>query len=155
MVKTSIKRETPEEDVERLAEKIWNESKGDIADIDSFNEYFDEYMGDLKGDTGTKLRKKVFTKVMDEHKSVVAERLKPKAGRPPKEAEILEDKRVKPKFIYLRYVKHKIVYAKKEKLIYKIKKKEITRVIYRDRLGRFTSSKSFRERKGVKVHKVV
>ena len=155
MVKISIKRETPEEDVERLAEKIYNESRGNIVDIDSFNEQFDEYMGELKGNTGTTLRKKVFTKMIDEHKSIVAERLHPKKGRPKKETEILEDKRVKPKFVYLRYSKNKVVYAREEKLVYKIKKKEIKRIIYRDRFGRFTSSKSLRERKGIKIHKVV
>ena len=93
MVKISKSRKTPEKDVDRLAEKIWNESNGNIIDIDSFNEYYDEYMGDIKGGTETKLRKNVFTRVIEKHKSVVMERLEPKRGRPPEEAEILEDKR--------------------------------------------------------------
>lgn len=155
MAKISVPRETPEEDIDRLAENLWNNYGDDIEDIDSFNEYYDKYMGEMTKKQETKLRKKVFEILTEEHKSVVKEVLKPKKGRPPKETEILEDKRVKPKFIYLKYSKDKVVYAREEKLIYEIKEKEITRIIYRDRFGRFTSSKSLRERKGIKIHKVI
>lgn len=155
MVKISVPRETLEDDIDRLAEKVWNNYGEHIVDIDSFNRYFDEYMGEMTDNQGTKLRKKVFVRMREEHKSVVSEVLKRKVGKPPKETETLEDKRVKPKFVYLRYSKNKVVYARKQTLTYKIKQKEIIRVIYRDRFGRFTSDKSLRERKKGKVHKVI
>ena len=155
MVRISIKRETPEEDIERLSERIWNEYGAEIEDIDSFNKYFNKYMGTMSEKQKSKLRVSVFKEISEEHKSVVREVLKPKKGRPKTETEILEDKRVKPKFTYLRYSKNKVVYAREDKVTYKIKKKEIIRTIYRDRFGRFTSSKSLRERKGIKIHKVV
>lgn len=151
MVKISSKRETPEEDVERLAEKIYNEARGKIIDEDNFDEQFNKYMGTIKGATGTKLRKKVFENMIETH-PLITPKITP---TPKKEVKKLPIERVKPKFQYLRYVKNKIVYARKETLIYKIKKKEITRLIYRDRFGRFTSTKSLRERKGIKQHKVV
>ena len=148
-------RVTPEDDVERLAERIWNEYGNEIEDIDSFNKYFNKYMGTMNEKQESKLRKSVFKKVSEEHKSVVEERLHPKAGRTPKEAGILEDKRKKREYTHLRYVKNKVVYASEETLTYKLKTKKITRIIYRDRFGRFTSIKSLRERKGKKIHKIV
>lgn len=151
MVKISGKRETPEDDVERLAEKIYNEYGNKIEDIDSFNKYFNKYMGTMKGATGTKLRKKVFENMIETHPLIIP-KITPTSK---KEVKKLPIEKVKPKFQYLRYVKNKIVYARKETLIYKIKKKEITRIIYRGKLGRFTSSKSLRERKGIKIHKVI
>ena len=155
MAKISTPRTTPEEDIDRLAENLWNTYGENIEDIDSYNKYFDEYMGELTHKQDTKLRKKVFENVRERHKSVVPERLERKVGRPTKGTEILEDKRVKPKFVHLRYVKNKVVYAREDKLTYIIKEKEITRIIYRDRFGRFTSSKTLRERQKVKIHKVV
>lgn len=142
------------DDVDRLAERIWNDFGEDIIDIDSYNKYFNKYMGEMTNKQKISLRRNVFDSIRKEHPSVVAERIYKKAGRISKEAEIIEDKRVKPKFTHLSYVKHKVVYAKEERLTYKIKQKEITRTIYRDRLGRFASTKSLRERKKVKVHKI-
>ena len=154
MSKVSIPRKTPEEDIKRLSERIWNDYGDEIIDIDSYNKYFSKYMGEMTDKQERELRKEIFNDMRREHPSIIPERIHKKVGRPPEEAEIIEDKRVTPKFVHLSYVKDKVVYSKEEKLTYKIKKKEVTKTILRDRFGRFASKKSLRERKKVKVHKI-
>ena len=166
---------TPEDDSDRLAERIWNEYGDKIEDVDSFNEYFDKYMTrdfeeDLTNRQDKILRKEVFESIREKHKSVIEEQLIVKKGRPRKkfpkvegkkivdgdrEAGIIIDRRKKQKFTYKRYVKNADVRARKETLTFTIKKKEYTRIIYRDRFGRFTSEKSLRTRKGIKLSQVV
>ena len=173
MVKISIPRKTPEDDMERLAENLWNEYGDKIEDVDSFNLYYDKYLTndyttDLTKAQDTTLRKKVFDAIKEKHKSVLRERVirrgKPREKFPKvngktmidgdREARILKISK-KPKYIYLRYVKNKVVYARKEILKFTIKGKKYRKIIYRERYGRFTSGESLRKRKKVKISKVI
>ena len=167
------KRVTPEEEFDRLAERIWLDYgySDDIEDIDTYNQAFDEFFSeDVKKEPtnrqDTILRKEVFKSIRINHPSVVDEHLYKKVGRP-KKAEHFEDKRKSEVFIYIGYVYNKKehiskkVFTKKETLTYKTKKKgekvftERKREVFRDRSGRFASEKSFSERKGKKIHQVV
>lgn len=161
MSKISKVRITPEEDFDRLAERIWKDYGDNIEDIDSYNTAFNEFFNLQVGAKPTPkqdtiLRKEVFKLLEGRHPSVVEEHLYPAKGRP-KKAEHFEDKRKKKTFIYIRYVYNKkenisqVVFTRKETLTYKIKDKEIKREIFRDRYGRFTAEK----RRGKKVHQVV
>ena len=170
-MKVSKPRITPEEDFDRLAEKIWSLYGDDIEDIDTYNESFDRFFKEEvkkepTSNQDTTLRKEVFKSLEGKHPSVVEEHLYPKTGRP-KKAEHFEDKRKAKAFIYIRYIYNKEehisrkVFTRKETLTYLTKKKkeiiftERKRVVYRDRFGRFTSEKSFVERKGKKIHQVI
>lgn len=151
-MKVSKIRTTPEEDIDRLAERIWQDYGDNIEDIDSYNTAFNEFFNLQVGEKPTKkqdtiLRKEVFKSMQETHKSIVEEHLYPAKGRP-KKAEHFEDKRKKRQFTYLGYIYDrkthisKKVFTEKETLTYKIKDKEIKREILRDRLGRFASEKS-------------
>lgn len=165
------KRVTPEEDVERLQENLWNTYGDKIIDADTFNEYYDKYLTndfttDLTTNQDKQLRKEVFNLITLEHKSVITERGLQRAGKERKnfpkingkivadgdrEAGIIIKKEAKPKFTHLRYIKNKIVYARETEITFKIKDKEYTRIVYRDRLGRFTSG----TKKGVTLQQVI
>ena len=155
MSKVSKVRTTPEEDFERLAERIWNDYGDDIEDIDSYNVAFNEFFNLQVAKIPTKkqdtiLRKEVFKSIEGKHPSVVEEHLYRKEVRKRK-AEHFEDKRKAKTFIYLRYTYDKKeniskkVFTRKETITYLTKKKEETifterkRVVYRDRFGKFTS----------------
>ena len=170
-MKVSKVRITPEEDFDRLAERIWKDYGDDIEDIDSYNTAFDEFFNLQVGEKpspkqNTILRKEVFKSLENKHPSVVEEHLYPSKGRP-KKAEHFEDKRKAKHFIYIGYIYDKQthiskkVFTRKETLTYLTKKKgeiiftERKREILRDRLGRFTSKKSFKAKKGIKVHQVI
>lgn len=161
MSKVSKVRTTPEEDFDRLAERIWKDYGDGIEDIDSYNVAFNEFFNLQVNEKPTKrqdtiLRKEVFNIIEGKHPSVVEEHLHRKEVRKRK-AEHFEDKRKAKTFIYIRYVydkkeniSHK-VFSRKEKLTYKVKGKEIKRDVFIDRYGRFTSEKQ----KGKKINQVV
>ena len=151
-MKVSKQRITPEEDFDRLAERLWQDYGDNIKDIDSYNTAFNEFFNLQVGEKPTKkqdtiLRKEVFKSLENKHPSVVEEHLYPAKGRR-KKAEYFEDKRKKRQFIYIGYIYDKKeniskkIFADKEILTYKIKDKEIKREILRDRFGRFASEKS-------------
>jgi len=158
MVKISKKRITPEEEIERFAERIWLDYGDGIEDIDSYNVAFNEFFNLQVGSKPTQrqdenLRKEVFKVIKEKHPSVVSEHLYRGRGKP-KKTESFEDKRKKPKFIYLGYFHNKKrniikkTFVRKQTITYLTKKKgekiftERQKVIYRDRLGRFCSIKS-------------
>ena len=164
-MKVSKVRITPEEDIDRLAERLWQDYGDDIEDIDSYNVAFNEFFNLQVGEKPTKkqdtiLRKEVFKSLEGKHPSVVEEHLYPSKGRR-KKAEYFEDKRKAKTFIYIGFIYDKKthiskkVFTREETLTYKIKDKEIKREILRDRFGRFASKKSFKAKKGIKVHQVV
>lgn len=152
------KRETPQEEFDRLADNLWNKYGEKIEDIDTYNEYFDKYLDiettPLTSNQDGELRKEVFKSVRVKHESVVKEHLgeivddkiKPKDKRTIRDVEHLEDKRKKAEFTEVgivniqnpkvgEYKGEKVVYARE--VTFEIKGKKITRL--RDRLGRFVS----------------
>ncbi len=65
------KRTTPEDDVERLSERVWRDAGGTIRDKATFDSAFDSYMdGDLNPKQDKQLRNRTFDKVISNHPSV-------------------------------------------------------------------------------------
>lgn len=156
------KRVTPEQEFDRLAERIYNEHGENIVDRDTFDVFFNRYMGseDITRKRDVVLREKTFDYYAKNHSGVSTERIHEEAGGKnlavdmAKTAKtIVTDKKqyrklgagkvdlkgydTKPKFkkkldVTAR-VKGKIVYATQDTVI--IKGHKIT--VYRDRKGRF------------------
>lgn len=161
---------------ERLANRLWDKYGSKIEDVNTFNEYYDKYLTNnfkhgINNEQDTTLRQQVFGHITRKHKSVIGEiSLTSEAGKHRKkfpkidgkmkidgdrEAGIIITKEVKPKYTFRRFVKNKPVDARQMQLFYTVKGEKYVRVVYRDRLGRFTSGKSTRTNKGIKLNQVV
>lgn len=124
-----MKRFTPEEDVDRLSERVWNWAHGNIADKEDFDAVFDDYMGEMNHKQETKLRSEVWEKLSGKRRL----RQKPKRRHKVRKTE----KRPTHKFKSVGKVKRKVVYARRDYVFIKGKK----RTIFRDKQGRFVSTK--------------
>lgn len=93
------RRLTPDEDVERLSERIWHDAQGRIRDMDSFDDAFDEYMLEgipkLTPKQDTQLRSRAFGFIRENHPEVSKLRLFRKA----KGKDFARDKRKRAKTI--------------------------------------------------------
>jgi len=76
------KRFTPEEDVDRLAERVFRDSGQSIEDEEMFNLAFDSYLGEVELNKlqNTTLRKKVFDSMRASHPEIMKGSLFKKAG---------------------------------------------------------------------------
>lgn len=121
------RRKTPETDVERLAERIYNFYGDTITDKDSFDNAFDEYISELTQGQDKKLRKDVY-KEYKKNYIKVRERPRRKIKVKPK---------IKRELTVLGKVKRTIVYAEPTSVV--IKGREVRK--FRDRYGRFVKVK--------------
>lgn len=76
------KRFTPEEDVNRLAERVFRDSGQNIQDKEMFDLAFNDYMSDIdmSEKQDTVLRKKVFDKMRSSHPEISSQSFFKKAG---------------------------------------------------------------------------
>jgi len=116
-----VKRVTPEEDIDRLAERLRRFSREKI-DEENFDEIFDDYMEALTPEQDTLLRRKVRQKLRLER---IPKRKVRKARKP------------RQQFPQVGKVKKKIVFARQTQ--HKLKGKTVT--VFRDRKGRFVKVK--------------
>lgn len=66
----------PPEDVDRVAETLWTESRGKIVDRDTFDQAYDDYMGGFQsGRHKSVFKPAVFDKVRQNHDKVSPKRL--------------------------------------------------------------------------------
>ena len=136
----AVKRKTPIEDMERLAENLFNKFGDKINSKETFSQFYDSYMyGEVSADA---LKPKVFAKYVRQ----AAKRAVPlKDVKRLKTKEVVKEFRptdgkvkvVKQEFKTVGRIRGKIVFARVSK--FKIKGKPITRFI--DRKGRFVSVK--------------
>lgn len=152
------KRNTPQDEFDRLADNLWNKYGDKIRDIDSYDEHFDKFLDietkPLSSKQDKKLRKEVFDSMQGKHQSVVKEHLgeiidhkiKSKDKRTIRDVEHLEDKRRKPEFTITaiinikkpnekrgEHIGEKVVFSRE--ITFQMKGKKVTRLI--DRFGRF------------------
>ena len=109
----SKKRETPETEINRLAERLMNVEGANITDRKSFNESYDTYMTsneDLTSKQELELRSKVFTRIRQQHPDIPFSRD--------------DEERIEPKFKFnfLGTKKGKPVFARKSFIMIKGKK---------------------------------
>ena len=128
------KRVTPEDDYDRLAERIWRRGRGKIKNKADFISVYETYMNDsnVKGNAG--IRESVFDRVQAKHKvssSIVTKKERVDAfrevARKPGSAE----------FEFLGLSRGRRVYARRTVLV----RGGRQRVTYRDKKGRFVSVK--------------
>ncbi|MDD5059409.1 MAG: hypothetical protein PHQ60_16250 [Sideroxydans sp.] len=130
------KRTTDQEDYNRFARNIYGIYGDEIQDIDSYDRAFDDYMGeDLQGGQDRELRKGGFEALKKMHPSIVQEY----SADVKKIDKRKQRKVIKPKgeYVYIAYAGDKVVYARQDKVIYHYKKGMESRIVYRDRKGRF------------------
>lgn len=146
--KRLTKAERYELDYERLANTLWTEYRNEIVDKDTYNESFDDYMGELNDKQNNKLRNQTWDKLKDDHPRKIkpysiSEHLYGKRAKgqnalrgvyiPPKKARVSEANY--PQFGITK--KGAVIRARTETI--KVKNKPIT--IHRDIKGRFVSVK--------------
>lgn len=132
------KRATPEDDIDRLAERIWMRGRGKIYNRDDFDAVFDGYLtqGDkrLTPEQRTELRNRTFNKLQKRHSGVSSSRGKDtpqrkklfkSAGRVPSKGEYSHPGKVRGRTVFLR----------RTIIVYKKTGKQAT--VYRDDKGRF------------------
>jgi len=162
MAKKRFKSPTPEE-IERISDSIWSDSRGRIVDRDTYDLHYDKWFGseDLSTAQKTSMKEKVFQDMQSKHDGISPEHLYKEAkGKDlkrdqkqtakvvvtdPKEfkrrgarnvdLEGLDTKRVDPYTIVGR-VKGKAVYC--QPVTIRINNKPVERL--RDRRGRFASN---------------
>lgn len=132
------KRTTPEDDIDRLAERVWQRGRGKIRNRDDFDAVFDSYL--TQGGKGlTKqqrldLRDSTFSKIQKRHSGVSSERGKDtsqrkelfaSAGRVPSREEYVHPGKVGKRTAFLR------------RTIITFKKSGKQRTVYRDSKGHF------------------
>jgi len=125
-------RKTPEEDVDRLAERIWRHGNGNIKDINTFEEVFKSYMPvGLSYKQQQALKKETFKAIRNKHSNVSEKRV----TKIPKTEKVLERR----KFVFRGYSKGKLVDATQTYVVYTNKKtgQQKKMIRYRDRKGRF------------------
>ena len=132
------KRTTPEDDINRLAERIWQRGRGKIRNRDDFDAVFDSYL--TQGGKGLSkqqrqdLKDSTFKKIQKRHSGVSAERGKDttqrkelfaSAGRVPSKEEYSIPGKVGKRTVFLR------------RTIITFKKSGKQRTVYRDSKGHF------------------
>jgi len=130
------KRTTPEDDYDRLAERIWRRGGGRIKNQADFISVFDSYMRESDQKSNKSLIQGVFERIQKKHpkvsSSLFTEKARVeafvKAGGKPSAAE----------FNVLRLSKGRRVYARRTKLV---DRWGIERVVFRDKKGRFVPKK--------------
>lgn len=139
------KRATPEDDVNRLAERIWQRGRGKITTIEDFNAVYDSYMTSqgqsLTAEQKGLLKKKVYKRVVTKHhldvrhgKNKQRQALFARAGLKPSPAEFSILGRARKRTVYLRRTHYT---TKRGKYV----------TAYRDQKGRFGRPLSDAERK--------
>lgn len=130
------KRITPEDDVNRLAERLWERSRGKMQTRTDFDTVFDTYLTqdgqDLTPRQKRTLRQQVFDSIRRKHKNVKDRRVKNEERE-----RVFEAAAVKPspkEFDTLGTSGGRRVYARRTILRFK---DGTQRVVYRDRKGRF------------------
>ena len=124
------RRITQEDDADRLAERVYNYTNGNIKDRNGFDQAFNDYMGEINQKQDTKLRKEVFDRMTSKHSGIIRERFK--ATRKPVQA----GKKTNI-FNVLASTRGKVVYA--HRTYVKVRGKRQVRL--RDKLGRFAKAK--------------
>ena len=145
-------------DAERIAEVLFTSARGRIVDVDTFEEYWGEYMGKTTSKQERLFKPEVFRKMKDAHPKISGERLFTSADgkdlrRDKKETaqEVTTDKEeykrkgasrvdlegydTKEKYDTYGVVKKQVVRVRKDSYNYKGQ----TRTVYRDSRGRFAS----------------
>ena len=110
----SKKRETPETEVNRLAERLFNVEGANITDRKSFNESYDTYMTaneDLTSKQELELRSRVFTRIRQQHPDIPFSRDDETRIEPKFKFNILGTEKGKPvfarrSFVVIKGVKH-------------------------------------------------
>jgi len=136
------KRVTPEEDYDRLAERIWQRGRGKIRNKADFISVYAGYMRDSGQRDNAALREGVFGRIQKRHdvsSSIVTKKdrvdIFNQAGMRPSSAE----------FSFLGVVKGKPVYARSMRIKRVLKDGSVkSPVVYRDKKGRFVSVKGQR-----------
>ena len=124
------KRTTPEDDYDRLAERVWQRGRGKIKNKADFIAVYDTYMKESNIPRDRGVREKVFGRIQRQHKvspaiQITKKRLGVfvKAGEKPSPAE----------FNILGTSKGRRVYVRRTIIKYKGSSK----TVYRDKKGRF------------------
>lgn len=144
MTSKALKRATPEDDVDRLAERIWERGRDKIQSLDDYNGVFASYLTQNGQDLSFKQKRtlrlgvldslkknqKGFAKKLKQEKEVQTKKEKEarrelifEAGRTPTPGEFKHVGRIKNKTVFVRRTSMTV----KDKL----------RVVYRDERGRF------------------
>jgi len=130
------KRVTPEEDIDRLEERIWRRGRGKIETQDDFIQVYSGYLKDSQSKDNSQLRKKVFERMKQKHPQVSN-----KSGMSKERKDIFltaGQRASKKEYDTIGFQKGRQVYVRRTK--YKKKDgREIT--IYRDSKGRFATLK--------------
>jgi len=136
VIKSRGRRVTSEEDYNRFAKNIYGIYGDEIQDIDSYNQAFDDYMGEnLQGGQDRDLRRGGFEALRKLHPSITQEySADVKRVDRRKQRKVI---RPREEYVYVAYVGDKIVYAREDKVIYHYKRGIESRIVYRDRKGRF------------------
>lgn len=132
-------RTTPEDDIDRLAERVWRRGKGKIQNRADFNRVYDTYMSEKTAHgagSNTELKDSVFKSLQRSHRSVSSS-----TATTQKRLKVFGEVAKRPsdlEFNVLGKVKGRTVYARATR----IKRKDGREpVVYRDRKGHFVSVK--------------
>ena len=133
------KRVTPEEDYDRLAERVWQRGGGKIKNKADYMSVYAGYMRDSGQKDNVDLREGVFGRIQKRHdvsSSIVTKKERVeifnKAGMRPSDKE----------FTFLGVSKGKPVYARSTRVRRVLKTGEVRNpVVFRDKKGRFVSVK--------------
>lgn len=144
---TKTIRRTLEDDVDRLAERIWDSGHHLIQDGEDFNNVFDNYLIEVNEKQDTTLRKKVFDALRRKHPGVSTkgEHLSEK-----KKKEFTTRVLKRKEFTYIGKSGKRVVMARRT--ILQVKGKE--RVVYRDMKGRFVKITPTTQKKEVRLKRI-
>ena len=127
----SQKRKTPEDDIDRLAERIWQRGRGKIHNKADFLAVYSSYLKDNQARDNIELSEGAFKSIQRSHKNVSSS---VKTKRERMEVFVRAGEKPSPKeFSVVGKSKGRTVFARRTK--YLSKGKEIT--IFRDKKGRF------------------
>lgn len=129
-------RKTPEDDYERLAERIWKRGRGKIKNKADFVSVYTSYLKDVDAKDNKALREAVFGKLQSDHPKVSSSLVSKKervevfveAGKRPSPGEFKFQGFIRGRQVAVRRTKYRRVYASG---------RVVEPVVYRDRKGRF------------------